>query len=52
MSSGECEIANEFHPYFRAYKDGRPERFFGSDIVTSSIDSHDGVSSEVVTVIP
>lgn len=54
MSSSEIEIAHEYLPYFRAYKDGRVERFFGSDIVPASIDSHqDGViSTKDVTIEP
>ncbi|XWS39967.1 hypothetical protein CRYUN_Cryun18bG0099800 [Craigia yunnanensis] len=52
MSSRESEIAHEFHPYFRAYKDGRVERFFGSDIVPASIDSQDGVSTKDVIIVP
>ncbi|XP_021300575.1 probable carboxylesterase 12 [Herrania umbratica] len=52
MSSGDSEIAHEFHPYFRAYKDGRVERFFGSDIVPASIDPQDGVSSKDVPIVP
>ncbi|XVF67602.1 hypothetical protein PTKIN_Ptkin10aG0134500 [Pterospermum kingtungense] len=52
MSSSEIEVALEFLPYFRAYKDGRVERFFGSDTVPASIDSQDGVSSKDVTIVP
>ncbi|XVF67601.1 hypothetical protein PTKIN_Ptkin10aG0134400 [Pterospermum kingtungense] len=52
MSPSESEIAHEFLPYFRAYKDGRVERFFGSDVVPASIDSQDGVSSKDVTIFP
>ncbi|XVE93343.1 hypothetical protein REPUB_Repub01dG0183600 [Reevesia pubescens] len=51
MSSGESEITHEFHPYFRAYKDGRVERFFGSNIIPASIDSQDCVSSKDVTIV-
>ncbi|XVE66868.1 hypothetical protein DITRI_Ditri08aG0114700 [Diplodiscus trichospermus] len=52
MSSRESEIAHEFLPFFRAYKDGRVERFFGSDRVPATIDSQDGVSSKDVTIVP
>ncbi|KAH7575225.1 hypothetical protein ACOSQ2_005596 [Xanthoceras sorbifolium] len=50
-SSTDDEIAHEFHPYFRAYKDGRVERFFGSDKVPASeFGSSDGVCSKDVVI--
>ncbi|KAK2665117.1 hypothetical protein Ddye_003691 [Dipteronia dyeriana] len=51
MDSSTDEIAHEFHPYFRAYKNGRVERFFGADRVpTLEFGSSDGVSSKDVVI--
>ncbi|KAK4848467.1 hypothetical protein QYF36_013427 [Acer negundo] len=51
MDSSTDEVAHEFHPYFRAYKNGRVERFFGADRVpTSEFGSSDGVSSKDVFI--
>ena len=41
----------EFGPYFRAYKNGRVERFFGTDAVPLSINSEDAVSSKDVLIL-
>ncbi|XP_027112455.1 probable carboxylesterase 2 [Coffea arabica] len=46
------EIEFEFLPYFRSYKNGRVERFFGTDVVPASLGSETGVSSEDVTIVP
>ncbi|XP_031266616.1 probable carboxylesterase 5 [Pistacia vera] len=52
MDSSTNEVAHEYLPYFRAYKDGRVERFFGSDRVPASIDgSQNGVCSKDVVVV-
>ncbi|XP_058191267.1 probable carboxylesterase 5 [Rhododendron vialii] len=46
------EIAYEFLPYFRAYKDGRVERFFGIDRVPTSTNPNSIVSSKDVVISP
>uniref|UniRef100_A0A5B7BXI6 Putative carboxylesterase 12 n=1 Tax=Davidia involucrata TaxID=16924 RepID=A0A5B7BXI6_DAVIN len=51
-SSSTDQVAYEFLPYFCAYKDGRVERFFGTDIVPSSIDSQAGVSTKDTILVP
>ncbi|GKV22490.1 hypothetical protein SLEP1_g32358 [Rubroshorea leprosula] len=51
-SAADDQIAFQFLPRFRAYKDGRVERFFGSDVVPASTDSGDGVSSKDVKIDP
>ncbi|XP_041009974.1 probable carboxylesterase 2 [Juglans microcarpa x Juglans regia] len=52
MDSGSTsEVALEFLPYFRAYKDGRVERFFGTDVVPPSIDSHSGTATKDVQIV-
>ncbi|GAV75370.1 Abhydrolase_3 domain-containing protein [Cephalotus follicularis] len=45
------EIVHEFLPHFRAYKDGRIERYFGLDKSPASITSPNGVSSKDVAII-
>jgi len=46
------EVAHEFLPYFRAYKDGRVERFFGTDVVPPSINpASGGVSTKDVQIV-
>lgn len=50
MDSGS-EIAYEFRQFFHAYKDGRVERLFGTDIVPPQIDPQsDGISSKDVPI--
>lgn len=49
MDSG-TEIVYEFKPYIKVYKNGRVERFFGTDSVPPGIDSHSGVSSKDVEI--
>lgn len=52
MDSSTNEVAHEYLPYFRAYKDGRVERFFGSDRVPVSLDgSQNGVCSKDVVIV-
>ncbi|CAK9153807.1 unnamed protein product [Ilex paraguariensis] len=52
-SSITDEVSYEFLPYFRAFKDGRVERFFGTDVVPPSSDSQsDGVASKDVVILP
>ena len=50
MDSTPTEVVFEFGPYLRAYKNGRVERFFGTDKVPSSINSDHGVSSKDVLI--
>ena len=49
MDSTPTEVVFEFGPYLRAYKNGRVERFFGTDKVPS-INSDHGVSSKNVLI--
>ncbi|KAG7977773.1 hypothetical protein I3843_05G047600 [Carya illinoinensis] len=52
MDSGSSsEVALEFLPYFCAYKDGRVERFFGTNVVPPSIDSHGGTATKDVQIV-
>ncbi|KAI3962079.1 hypothetical protein MKW92_051074 [Papaver armeniacum] len=47
------EIAHEFLPFLRIYKDGRVERFLGTQVVPPSIeDPKTGISSKDVVLIP
>ncbi|KAM4088869.1 hypothetical protein ACB094_07G104900 [Castanea mollissima] len=50
MDSTTTEVVFEFGPYFWAYKNGRVERFFGTNKVPSSINSDHGVSSKDVLI--
>ncbi|KAG6709646.1 hypothetical protein I3842_06G143400 [Carya illinoinensis] len=51
VRSSTSEVAHEFLPYFRAYKDGRVERYFGTtDIVPPSLNSHNGISTKDVQI--
>ena len=51
MDSTPTEVVVfEFGPYFRAYKNGRVERFFGTDKVPSSNNSDHSVSSKDVLI--
>ncbi|KAH9695597.1 hypothetical protein WN943_024449 [Citrus x changshan-huyou] len=52
MDSKTRAIAHEFLPYFRAYRDGHVERFFGSDKVPASMDSSNAVFSKDVVIVP
>ncbi|EXC17360.1 putative carboxylesterase 2 [Morus notabilis] len=51
MDSG-AEIVLDFSPYFRAYKDGHVEKFFGRDVVPPGTDRVTGVSSKDVQIFP
>nr|POE84533.1 putative carboxylesterase 2 [Quercus suber] len=51
MDSRKSEVVHEFLPYFRAYKDGRVERNFGTDIVPPSINSQSGISTKDVEIV-
>ncbi|XP_058075548.1 tuliposide A-converting enzyme 1, chloroplastic-like [Magnolia sinica] len=49
--SSADEIAVDFPPFLRVYKDGRVERLRGTDIVPPSIDPKTGVSSKDVSIL-
>ncbi|CAK9150782.1 unnamed protein product [Ilex paraguariensis] len=51
-STAENEIAHEFLPAFRIYKDGRVEKFMGKDVVPASVDPNTGVQSKDVEIAP
>ncbi|KAL5982425.1 hypothetical protein ACLOJK_016496 [Asimina triloba] len=44
------EIAHDFSPFFRLYKNGRVERLLGNDRVPASVDPQTGVSSKDVVL--
>lgn len=50
------EVAFEFLPFFRAFKDGRVERFFGTDVVPAAASPQQvgtaGVCSKDVQIVP
>ncbi|KAL7236634.1 hypothetical protein ACSBR1_019849 [Camellia fascicularis] len=46
------EIAHDFSPFIRVYKDGRVERFIGNDVVPPSINPNTGVQSKDVVIDP
>ncbi|KAK3025605.1 hypothetical protein RJ639_042103 [Escallonia herrerae] len=51
MASTKTEVAHDFHPWFRVYKDGHVERFLGHPFVPPSEDSQTAaVRSKDVTV--
>ncbi|KAF5751215.1 exostosin family protein [Tripterygium wilfordii] len=52
MDASETQIAFQFGSYFRAYKDGRVERFFGTDRVAASTNTHTTVSTKDVLIDP
>ncbi|KAJ6385760.1 hypothetical protein OIU77_028851 [Salix suchowensis] len=52
MDSSSDEIIHQWGSYIRVYKEGRVERFFGTDKVPSSINSADGVSTKDVLIVP
>lgn len=52
MNSTSTEISFEFGSFFRAYRDGRVERFFGTDKIPASINSPDGISTKDVLIVP
>ena len=51
-SSNSTEIAHDYPPFFKIYKDGRIERFAGIEIVPPSLDSKTGVESKDVVISP
>ncbi|XP_059635573.1 probable carboxylesterase 2 [Cornus florida] len=50
--SAKYEIAYEFLPFLRVYKDGHVERLLGADSVPATTDPVTGVSSKDLTIIP
>ncbi|XP_010275602.1 PREDICTED: probable carboxylesterase 2 [Nelumbo nucifera] len=52
MDSSKIEVAHDFFPYIRIYKDGRVEKCVIPDFVPPSLDSHSGVSSKDVVITP
>ncbi|KAF8405069.1 hypothetical protein HHK36_009966 [Tetracentron sinense] len=48
----DSEVAHDFSPFFQVYKDGRVERFFGTEFVPPSLDPRTGVSSKDVIIAP
>lgn len=54
LTPSKEEVVFEFLPFFRAFKDGRVERFFGTDVVpaTSTEPFPDGVCSKDVQIVP
>ncbi|XP_010274181.1 PREDICTED: probable carboxylesterase 2 [Nelumbo nucifera] len=51
-TSSNGEIAHDFFPLIREYKDGRVERFKDHDFVPPSLDPCSGVSSKDVVIAP
>ncbi|KAL4615477.1 hypothetical protein ACB092_07G127800 [Castanea dentata] len=51
-SSNSTEIAHDYSPFFKIYKDGRIERIAGLEIVPPSLDSKTGVESKDVVISP
>ncbi|XP_026396864.1 probable carboxylesterase 12 [Papaver somniferum] len=53
MEGNNEEVAHEFLPLYRIYKDGRVERLMGTEVVPPSVeDPKTGVSSKDVVIIP
>ncbi|KAF5175455.1 2-hydroxyisoflavanone dehydratase [Thalictrum thalictroides] len=46
------EVAYEMLPVLRVYKDGRVERYQGTEVVPSSLDPHTGVLSKDIMITP
>ncbi|XP_048231693.1 probable carboxylesterase 5 [Ricinus communis] len=51
MNPSANEIAYQLGSFFRAYKDGRVERFFGTDRIPASINSPHGISFKDVQIV-
>ncbi|KAK4563074.1 hypothetical protein RGQ29_005535 [Quercus rubra] len=51
-SSNSTEIAHDYPPFFKIYKDGRIERIAGIEIIPPSLDSKTGVESKDVVISP
>ncbi|KAE8077542.1 hypothetical protein FH972_016099 [Carpinus fangiana] len=52
MASGTDEITHDFPPFFKAYKDGRIERYMSHDHVPAGLDPHTGIQSKDVVISP
>ncbi|KAG2705447.1 hypothetical protein I3760_05G053900 [Carya illinoinensis] len=52
MDPNNKEVAHEFPPFFRLYKDGTIDRFFGTEIIPPTTDSFTGVQSKDITISP
>ncbi|XP_059434982.1 probable carboxylesterase 5 [Corylus avellana] len=52
MASGTNEITHDFPPFFKAYKDGRIERYMSHDHVPAGLDPHTGIQSKDVVISP
>ncbi|KAK2992282.1 hypothetical protein RJ640_020275 [Escallonia rubra] len=52
MATSNPEIAYEFLPLLRVYKDGHVERFLGTETLPAGFDPQTGVSSKDVNIIP
>lgn len=46
------EVAHDFFPFLKIYKDGRIERIIGTDVVPPSLDPKTGVESKDVVIAP
>ncbi|XP_008236606.1 PREDICTED: probable carboxylesterase 5 [Prunus mume] len=46
------EVAKDFSPFLKIYKDGRVERLSGTDIVPTSLDPQTGVESKDAVISP
>ncbi|KAJ4844753.1 hypothetical protein Tsubulata_003449 [Turnera subulata] len=52
MESNTSEIAHEFVPFFRVYKDGKVERITGTKLIPPCIDPQTGVESKDTVFSP
>lgn len=52
MDPNSNEVAHDFPPFFRIYKDGRVERLLGTDTVPPTTDPITGVQSKDITISP
>ncbi|XP_062175911.1 probable carboxylesterase 2 [Alnus glutinosa] len=52
MDSSHSEVAHDYSPYLKIYKDGRLERLSGTEIEPPSLDPQTGVESKDVVISP
>ncbi|KAF5175456.1 2-hydroxyisoflavanone dehydratase [Thalictrum thalictroides] len=52
MDSHKVELAYEFLPFLRAYKDGRIERLLGTETVPPGFDKKTNVTSKDILILP
>ncbi|KAG6653113.1 hypothetical protein CIPAW_05G052700 [Carya illinoinensis] len=52
MDVSSSEIAHDHSPFLKIYKDGRIERFIGTEVVSPSLDPQTGVESKDVVISP